>query len=52
MNKKKYTAKTNKKGIAKVKVKLSRKKTYRFTVKFAGDNTFKKISKKSKLVIK
>ena len=52
VNGKKYTAKTNKKGIAKVKVKLSRKKTYKFTVKFAGDSTYKKISKKSKVVIK
>ena len=52
VNGKKYTAKTNKKGIAKVKVKLSKRKTYKFTVKFAGDNTFKKITKKGKLVIK
>ena len=52
VNGKKYTAKTNKKGIAKVKVKLSKRKTYKFTVKFAGDNTFKKISKKGKVVIK
>ena len=52
VNGKKYTVKTNKKGIAKVKVKLSKRKTYKFTVKFAGDNTFKKISKKGKLVIK
>lgn len=52
VNKKKYTVKTNKKGIAKVKVKLSKKRTYKFTVKFAGDNTFKKISKKGKVVIR
>ena len=52
INKKKYTAKTNKKGVAKVKVKLSKRKTYKFTVKFAGDNTFKKITKKGKVVIK
>ena len=52
VNKKKYTAKTNKKGIAKVKVKLSRKKTYKFKVKFAGDNTFKKATKKGKVKIK
>ena len=52
VNGKKYTAKTNKKGVAKVKVKLSKRKTYKFTVKFAGDNTFKKITKKGKVVIK
>ena len=52
VNKKKYTAKTNKKGVAKVKVKLSKKKTYKFKVKFAGDNTFKKAAKKGKVVIK
>ena len=52
INKKKYTAKTNKKGVAKVKVKLSKKRTYKFTVKFLGDNTFKKITKKGKVKIK
>ncbi|WP_405288431.1 right-handed parallel beta-helix repeat-containing protein [Methanobrevibacter sp.] len=52
INKKKYTSKTNKKGVAKVKVKLSKRKTYKFTVKFLGDNTFKKISKKGKVKIK
>ena len=52
VNKKKYTAKTNKKGVAKVKVKLSKKRTYKFKVKFAGDNTFKKAAKKGKVVIK
>lgn len=52
VNKKKYTAKTNKKGVATVKVKLSKKKTYKVTVKFAGDKTYKKLSKKGKVKIK
>ena len=52
VNGKKYKAKTNKKGVATVKVKVSKRKTYKFTVKFAGDNTYFKVSKKAKLRIK
>lgn len=47
-----YTAKTNKKGVASVKVKLTRKGKYTFTVKFAGDNTYKAVTKKARLTLK
>ena len=52
VNGKKYTAKTNKKVVSTVKVKVSKKKTYKFTVKYAGDSTYLKTSKKAKLRIK
>lgn len=52
INGKTYVAKTNKKGIAVVKVNLSKKKTYAFTAKFAGDSTFKAISSKGKVIVK
>jgi hypothetical protein len=47
-----YTAKTNAKGVATVKVKLAKKGTYKVTAKFAGDNTYKAISKTGKLILK
>lgn len=47
-----YTATTNNKGVATVNVKLTKKGTYSFTAKFAGDSTYKAVSKSSKLVLK
>ena len=41
VNCKKYIAKTNKKGDATVKVRLS-KKTYKSSIKFVGENTYRK----------
>ena len=52
VNKKTYTANTNAKGIATVKVKLTKKGKYTAVAKFAGDNTYKAISKKAVITIK
>lgn len=52
VNKKTYTAKTNAKGIATVKVKLTKKGKYTAVAKFAGDSTYKAISKKAKITVK
>ena len=51
VNGKTYTATTDAKGLASVKVSLSKKGTYSFTAKFAGDNTYAAITKTGKLAI-
>ncbi|WP_297982580.1 right-handed parallel beta-helix repeat-containing protein [uncultured Methanobrevibacter sp.] len=52
VNGKTYTAKTNAKGVASVKVTLTTKKTYSYTVKYAGDNIFNAITKTGKITVK
>ena len=47
-----YTGTTNAKGVATVKVKITKKGNHKVTVKFAGDNTYKAVTKKTKLIIK
>ena len=52
VNGKIYKATTNAKGVASVNVSLSAKKTYSFTVKYAGDSTYSAVKKTATLVIK
>ncbi len=52
VNGKTYTATTDSNGVAKVNVSLSKKGTYSFTAKFAGNNMYAAISKTAKVVIK
>ncbi|WP_297983405.1 Ig-like domain-containing protein, partial [uncultured Methanobrevibacter sp.] len=49
VNGKTYTGTTNSKGIATVKVSISKKGTYSFTAKFAGDDRYNAISIKDTL---
>ena len=52
VNGKTFTAKTNAKGVAKIKIKLTKKGKYTATVRFAGDNTYKASGKNIKITIK
>ena len=52
VNKKTYKAKTNSKGTATFKVKLTKKGKYRAVFKYAGNSNYKSISKKIKITIK
>ena len=52
VNGKTYTAKTNAKGVATVSLKITKKGKYTATAKFAGDTTYKAITKKAKITLK
>jgi nitrogen fixation protein FixH len=52
VNGKTYKGTTNSKGKVTVKVKLTAKKTYKVTVKFAGDSKYLSVIKKSTVKIK
>ena len=49
---KKYTAKTNAKGVVTVKVKITKKGSYKVAVNFSGDNKYLSSSKSTTLKIK
>ena len=52
VNGKTFSAKTNAKGVASVKVKVAKKGKFTAVAKFAGDNTYKAITKKAKFTVK
>ena len=49
VNGKTYSAKTNVKGVATVNVSISKKGSYNFTAKFAGDSTYEEVTKTATL---
>ena len=51
-NQKTYTAKTDSKGIAKVKVSLTSKKTYPVTITFSGNGKYLSSKTTSKIIVK
>lgn len=52
VNGKTFSAKTNAKGVATIKVKVTKKGKFLATAKFAGDNTYKAITKKAYFTVK
>ena len=52
VNGKTYSAVTNSKGVATVKVSVNRRGTYIVTTRFAGDGTYNGKTTNSKLVIR
>lgn len=47
-----YSKKTDKSGIVKLTIRLVTRKTYKVTVKFAGDSEYKAVTKTGSIVIK
>ena len=52
VNGKTFSAKTNSKGVASVKVKVAKKGTLKYVAKFAGDGAYNAVSKTGKIVVK
>ena len=52
LNRKSYISKTNKKGKALFRIKLNKRGRYVFKIRFAGDATYRVITKKQKVIIK
>ena len=52
VNGKAFSAKTNSKGVASIKVKLTKKGTYSYVASFAGDSTYNAGLKAGKIVVK
>jgi len=53
VNKKTYTAKTNKKGVATFKItKLTKKGKYKATIKYAGSKYYNSKTVKAKITVK
>jgi hypothetical protein len=52
VNGKTFSAKTNKNGVATIKVKLTKKGTYSYVASFAGDSTYNSGLKAGKIVVK
>ena len=53
VNKKTYTAKTDKKGVATFKItNLKKKGTFKATITIKGNNNYKKVTKKVNIKIK
>lgn len=52
VNGKSFSAKTNKKGVATIKVKLTKKGTYSYVASFAGDSAYNSGLKAGKIVVK